>query len=112
MSNNGDDHALADVTNRVGNVQVNEDVAKRVREAHWAEPQKYDYETYNAASNTQRTAPAAEEGTAEEMPSWAANAIKYEWSDEYGDVGPEHKELERMLFGDEHKMERGTEFSK
>lgn len=47
-----------------------------------------------------------------EPPSWAANASRYEWSDEFGDVGPEDKELEKMLFHAEEKMEVGDHLKK
>jgi ATP-dependent RNA helicase DDX3X len=30
--------------------------------------------------------------------NWYGNAARYEWSGEYGDVGPEVEELERILF--------------
>ncbi|KAL9005763.1 MAG: hypothetical protein Q9188_001475 [Gyalolechia gomerana] len=43
----------------------------------------------------------------EAAPVWAANARRYEWSDEFGDIGPEDKELEDMLFKDANKMEVG-----
>ncbi|KAL8668693.1 MAG: hypothetical protein Q9168_006690 [Polycauliona sp. 1 TL-2023] len=46
------------------------------------------------------------------VPSWAANATRYEWSDTFGDVGPEDKELEGMLFQAEDKMEVGEHFKK
>ncbi|EPS26837.1 hypothetical protein PDE_01776 [Penicillium oxalicum 114-2] len=35
-------------------------------------------------------------------PKWGGNAARYEWKDEYGDVGPRNEELERELFHDEH----------
>ena len=109
MSKNGD--ALANVTNKMTSVQVNEDALKRVREAHWTEPQKFDYDAYNAGPRDQRlSASAADPGF--DVPTWAANAAKYEWSDEYGDVGPAHQALEEMLFGDENKMQKGEEFKK
>ncbi|KAL8667200.1 MAG: hypothetical protein Q9202_000772 [Teloschistes flavicans] len=47
-----------------------------------------------------------------EPPSWAANAARYEWSDEFGDVGPEDKALEKMLFHAEEKMEVGDHLQK
>ncbi|KAK4696807.1 hypothetical protein P7C71_g1167, partial [Lecanoromycetidae sp. Uapishka_2] len=113
MSTFGDDSALADVTNRVANAQVNEDVEKRVREANWTKPQAYDYKALQeAGAGGQRTSFAAGSTLAEDPQEWAAGAIKYEWSDEYGDVGPEHKELEVMLFGGEDRMQQGSEFSK
>ena len=32
------------------------------------------------------------------LPDWLSNAAKYEWKDEFGDVGPEDLELERQIF--------------
>ncbi|KAL8873133.1 MAG: hypothetical protein Q9174_001349 [Haloplaca sp. 1 TL-2023] len=43
----------------------------------------------------------------QEAPSWAADAHRYEWSDDFGDVGPEDKELEQMLFHAEERMAVG-----
>ncbi|KAI4146549.1 MAG: hypothetical protein LQ341_002046 [Variospora aurantia] len=47
-----------------------------------------------------------------DVPVWAANARRYEWSDEFGDVGPSDKELEDMLFHPTEKMEMGEHFQK
>lgn len=113
MSASGEDHALSDVTNKVSNVQINNEAAKeRVKEANWSTPQGFDYEKYNAGPRD-KAAPASESAEPEgEASSWAANAAKYEWNDEYGDVGPEHELLRKMLFGDEHKVEQGDKLSK
>ena len=46
------------------------------------------------------------------VPAWAANATRYEWSEEFGDVGPEDKDLEKMLFQAEDKMEVGDQLKK
>ncbi|KAL8804588.1 MAG: hypothetical protein Q9200_005770 [Gallowayella weberi] len=46
------------------------------------------------------------------VPAWAANAARYEWSEEFGDVGPEDKELEKMLFQADEKMEAGDQLKK
>lgn len=109
MSTFGDDNALADVTNRVANVRVdNAELAKQVGQAGWTKPEVYDYK----ALQHEDTAPAPDDSTAESPAGWAANAVKYEWSDEYGDVGPKHDKLEKMLFRDENQMEKGSEFSK
>ena len=43
----------------------------------------------------------------EGIPQWAANAMRYEWSDDFGDVGPADPELEKMLFRADEKMEAG-----
>ena len=108
MSANGEDQALADISNKMANTNVNADALKRVKDAQWAEPSKFDYDAYNAAPRDQVPAAGADQNGL----NWAANAVKYEWSDEYGDVGPEHPALEAMLFGDEHKMQKGDEFHK
>ena len=112
MPANGDDQALTVVTNKVANIQVNEQALERVKEANWGAREEYDYAKY-AEGPRDRNAPASE-GTTQQgnLPSWAANAAKYEWDDDYGDVGPEHDELKQMLFGDEHKMVQGQEISK
>ena len=112
MSANGDDHALMDVTNRVSNMQLHEDARERVKEANWGARQEYDYAKYTAGPHDKTALASEPDQTLGSAPTWAANAAKYEWDDEYGDVGPEHEELKEMLFGDEHKMEQGQEFSK
>ena len=100
-----DDRALSDVTNKVANVKVDEAVLDRVKEAKWATPQGFDYAKYNAG-------PSESDRPQEDHLNWAANAAKYEWKDDYGDIGPEHKGLEEMLFGNEHQVQQGEEFSK
>ena len=109
MSENGE--ALADVTNKVANIQVNEEAIKRVRDAQWAEPQKFDYDAYNAGPrDAGPSGPAAGADADANAPSWAASASRYEWLEEYGDVAPRNELLERMLFGDENQMEKGDKF--
>ena len=113
MSSNGDDQALADVTNKVSNVQLNnEEAMHRVKEAKWGDRQGYDYAKYTAGPQDKTSTASITGQPQADTPDWAANAAKYEWAEEYGDIGPAHDELERMLFGDEHKMEQGDEFSK
>ncbi len=109
MSENGE--ALADVTNKVANIQVNEEAIKRVRDAQWAEPQKFDYDAYNAGPrDAGPSVPTASADADANAPSWAANAIRYEWSEEYGDVAPRHEALEKMLFKDDNQMKKGDQF--
>ena len=112
MSHNGDDKVLSDVTNKLANVQLNEAALVRVKEANWGTPQGYDYVKYSAGPHD-KSVPALQPDQPDgDASSWAANAAKYEWNDDFGDVGPEDKDLEAILFGDEHKMEQGKEFSK
>lgn len=105
-------NALADVTNKLAKAQVNEAALERVKEANWGAPEGFDYVKYNAGPRD-KTASASESDQLHGISSnWGANAAKYEWDDDFGDVGPEHDVLKQMLFGDEHKMEQGEEFSK
>ena len=102
MSANGD--AAAEVTDKMGNATLqNAEAAQRSREAGWVEPVKYDYEAYNASSKEARD----NLGPDVELPTWAANATKYEWKDEYGDVGPGDPELEAVLFGQDTRVTEG-----
>lgn len=79
--------------------------ADQAREQGWNEPEQYDYEMFKgevrATEGDEKAAP---------LPEWESNAIKYEWKEEYGDVGPENTELEKMLFFDEHHMRKGENF--
>lgn len=109
MSANGDDGALADITNKVNDPQVDKKNRQRIRDAGFVEPTKFDYDTYNAAPKGQRsTAPA--EGETDNAPLWAGNATKYEWSNDYGEVGPKDEALEEMLFGGPDQVEKGEKF--
>ncbi|KAL6713458.1 hypothetical protein ACLMJK_008923 [Lecanora helva] len=117
MSSNGDNGVLADVTNKVSDSDIKMENQQRVRDASWVEPQKFDYNTYNAGPKEQRSTVAAvgtEEaaGTEEDsVPTWAANATKYEWEDDYGEIGPKYDILERQLFGNSTQTEKGSHFS-
>ena len=104
MANRNDDEALKDVTSQMANVQVNTEAIQRVRDGGWVTPTQFNYTDYNASTKEEREA-AGE-------PKWAANAAKYEWSEEFGDVGPADEELERELFGSENQMKQGADFDK
>ena len=109
MSANGD--AVADVTDKLAEANLkNAEFVQRSREAGWVEPVKYDYEAY--AAGPKDAGEAAAPDSTFELPTWAANAIKYEWKDEYGDVGPAHPELEAMLFGKDNRVTEGKERGK
>lgn len=105
MSVHGD--TVADVTGKMAQAQLkNAESVQRSRDAGWVEPEKYDYDAYNANPKEPGEAPL---DPAFELPTWAANAIKYEWKDEYGDVGPAHPELEAMLFGKDNRVIEGSQ---
>lgn len=88
----------------------NAEAVALAREKGWAVPEKYDYERYNATA--EGGAPPVVE---EELPAeliWGATAAKYEWKDEYGDVGPVNTDLEKMLFHNEFTNRQGGQFQK
>lgn len=111
MTSAHDKGAMEGMTKSMANANIQDlDAAQRSREAGWAEPQKFDYNTYNAPRPNKEEREANEENQVQ--PSWAANAAKYEWLDEYGDVGPRFDLLEQMLFRDEHINRTGVRFDK
>ncbi|KAL4873589.1 hypothetical protein BDV12DRAFT_160318 [Aspergillus spectabilis] len=90
--------ALADVTNTQNN--QNDKASAIAREKGWVAPEGYDYEKYTVGPPGEKPAEDLEQGEA--APQWAASAAKYEWNDEYGDVGPENSQLEEQLFRSEY----------
>ncbi|KAL2219236.1 DEAD/DEAH box RNA helicase [Thermoascus aurantiacus ATCC 26904] len=97
-------NALNDVTNKKGNMNI--EAAAIAREKGWVPPQGYDYSKYTNATPLQKPV----EGDDQEEPEWAAKAAKYEWSEEFGDVGPPNPELEKMLFHNEYINRAGLKF--
>ncbi|KAL4991469.1 DEAD-domain-containing protein [Aspergillus falconensis] len=92
--------ALADVTNVQNNKNI--EASALAREKGWVEPKDYDYEKYVTVLSSERPAKDGENSQGEHpVPEWAANAAKYEWNEEYGDVGPENPHLEEQLFRSE-----------
>ncbi|KAI9755233.1 MAG: hypothetical protein M4579_004365 [Chaenotheca gracillima] len=77
-------------------------------ELGWAAKTEFDYKMYNASTNEERDAMQA----VGNVPEWASNAVKYEWQDDYGDVGPRVEALENQLFRDADVVESGAEFQK
>ena len=114
---------MAAIDENIGNMNLknpgqdvtpNPDVAANeaaAREHGWSKPLSYNYGMYSAAFNpprlgTEGEAKKGETGTeetrprfTEDVPEWGANSARYEWKEEYGDVGPAFKALEDMLFG-------------
>jgi ATP-dependent RNA helicase DDX3X len=80
-----------------------EEAAALAREKGWTEPEKYDYEKYAQP-------PPRDAEPAPEAMIWGARAAKYEWKDEYGEIGPPNEELEKMLFHGEHINRAGDDF--
>lgn len=81
--------------------------AQLAREKGWVEQQPFKYD----AAIPPPDAPSdINLPSGDEIPGWMHRARKYEWSDEYGDIGPEVPELEKELFGSELKLKKGYNF--
>jgi ATP-dependent RNA helicase DDX3X len=90
----------------IGAPPSKEEAIAKARGHKWVEPQKYDYSIYN-----KQVADAGTDTSQSRQHEWASSAGKYEWNDEYGDVGPRVPELEKQLFNDELRMRHGDNFN-
>ncbi|OXV06411.1 hypothetical protein Egran_05822 [Elaphomyces granulatus] len=100
------DIPIKDVTNQQNHTTMNAEAAAVAREKGWVPPEKYDYSKYTTVASG-----GPVEGEANnEAPEWASNAAKYEWNEEYGDIGPPNPELEEMLFHNEYINRVGIKF--
>ena len=87
---------------------TNGEFAKQAREHGWVAPTKYDYDAFARTSGTAEDANKPREGLSTvDVPTWASNATRYEWLDEYGDVGPEIPALEAQLYHADTIMKKG-----
>lgn len=66
---------------------------QRARDAGWTETTAFDYDSFQRQGG--------DDG------KFLGEAAVYEWSGEYGDVAPEVPELEKILFGTEHRTIEG-----
>ena len=117
---NGVSEALTDVTNTFPPLPDKSEMMGKARERGWKEPTAYDYSRYaadptNAANAADAVDPTDTVGPREVedeggVTFWGSAAAKYEWSDEYGDVGPRNPELEKMLFEGEYIQRSGVQF--
>lgn len=97
--------ALADTTN-VQLTLKKEEARKVAQEKGWVEPSNFNYAQYNSSGGAS--------GEATDVPDeeWAHTAVKYEWKEEYGDLGPEIPELEDQLFRSQYLTRMGIKFNK
>ncbi|KAF1992322.1 putative DEAD/DEAH box RNA helicase [Aulographum hederae CBS 113979] len=70
-----------------------EELAAKARDSGWVVPQPYNYDVYTSDNK--------DDG------EWGASSAKYEWNDDYGEVGPKIPELEAQLFKGEYTMRIG-----
>jgi ATP-dependent RNA helicase DDX3X len=80
----GSDAGAAPVEGVLSGVGPNPEAAQKVaRDKGWTDPVPFEY---------------AELADNKNHLDWAGVAVRYEWKDEYGDVGPAVPELEDQLF--------------
>lgn len=77
------------------------------RDAGWVQPQAYNYEAAMAKPGDVAQTSIVEQVDLEDMPGWMHSAMKYEWQEDYGDVGPEVPELEAQLFRNDSRTRTG-----
>ncbi|ETI27608.1 hypothetical protein G647_00057 [Cladophialophora carrionii CBS 160.54] len=125
--------ALADVTPPANGTATpagppkNEEALKAARDAGWVLPIAHNYTSkvpVNALNGDESeaqpdAAPAAEAEGVEDTPksryhtsNWSHDAAKYEWSEEFGDVGPRDEKLEKELFHGEYINRAGAKIEK
>jgi ATP-dependent RNA helicase DDX3X len=93
--------ALNDITN--DSAPKNSEPGTAARAKGWAEPSSYDYEEYGKTTKDDTVVNNT-------LPTWGHNAQKYEWQEEYGDVGPRNEDLEEMLYHSEFITRQGIKF--
>jgi ATP-dependent RNA helicase DDX3X len=102
-----------------------DEYAAKARDAGWVKPMSYNYDAYAKGNTYERTKLSRDEnvdpncdvpfrgaggdaGFTDELTSWGASAAKYEWKDDYGDVGPDVPELRQQLFNSEFTQRPGN----
>ncbi|EKD21527.1 DEAD/DEAH box helicase [Drepanopeziza brunnea f. sp. 'multigermtubi' MB_m1] len=93
----------------------------------WVRKTEYDYDTYNKSTKELLDTQGGVEGAPETFQAepnaeieeavggirpgeWANNAAIYQWDEDFGDIGPAHPELEKMLFGSANHVKSGINF--
>jgi hypothetical protein len=97
--------------NFIGAPQDKQEAESKARDHGYTAPIPYDYSAYQPGNAAK---PVGADGDGDDILApitggIAAQAVRYEWKDEYGDVGPKIPELEAILFTDEFKYEAGTQ---
>lgn len=85
---------------------------KQSREAGWSAPQAYNYDAASAKPGEPATTPGGEHTEDNGVLLWAHQAVKYEWQEDFGDVGPEVPELEAQLFKSDTRTRIGQHLEK
>ena len=114
--------SLNEIDNNVNNTfrsgRLNEDALKLATQQGWVKPQAYAYTaTQPTVGQKEVEDNEAKDGADKPLssihaPNWAHDATRYEWKEEYGDVGPRSEKLEDELFRSEFINRRGEKFKK
>jgi ATP-dependent RNA helicase DDX3X len=101
------------------------ETANKVTAHGWVQKTAYDYDTYNkgtrelaeAVEAQASAAPVGDEEVTDAVGGirpgdWSSNAAVYQWSDEFGEVGPAFPDLEKQLFGSENHVKTGLRYEK
>lgn len=76
----------------------------------WTEKTEFDYARYNSGSGANGQTSSGVTFANEDNVPWAAEAEKYEFVGDEGDIGPPHPALEAVLFTSEFLMRTGLAF--
>lgn len=90
-------------------IKLPTEAVSAAREKGWTTPEQYDYEKYTSSVTPLGPLQNGGEGN---LPAWAAQAAKYEWQDDYGDVGPQNPALEEQLYRGEYINRTGLKIGK
>ena len=83
-----------------------QEAAQHAAKKGWAKPTATKYN-----HDEPETEPEFKDEVARGQPQYATNFAKYEWQEEYGEVGPEIPELEEALFRSQHRVQTGIKFN-
>jgi ATP-dependent RNA helicase DDX3X len=124
--------ALPEVTNGAAppfrSGRMNENARKLAHEQGWVEPKAYKYGTEPTPDKSTTNGSGHANGENNEdgenvdngthplpsihQPNWAHDAGRYEWKEEFGDVGPRSEKLEDELFNGKYINRAGEKFKK
>lgn len=93
--------------NYVGAPQDKDEAESKARDHGYTAPVPYDYSAYGSCAQAATDGGDADILAPPTVGINTAQAARYEWKDEYGDVGPKIPELEEHLFTSEFRMEAG-----
>jgi ATP-dependent RNA helicase DDX3X len=97
---------MAEALPAVNGPPKDQEAYDRAREKGWSAPEPTtNYPAENGAEAQPTESPFVEQ-------DWMHSAAKYEWNEEFGDVGPKIPELEAQLFNPELKPQKGNLFEK